>query len=32
VSSEVAVFSQLINKYFGGKPDDRTLRLLGDKH
>ena len=29
VSSQDSVFSQLINKYFDGKPDDRTLRLLG---
>jgi uncharacterized protein (DUF1810 family) len=31
VSSEVAVFSQLINKYFDGKPDDRTLQLIAKK-
>ena len=30
VSSEDSVFSQLINKYFDGKPDDRTLQLTGD--
>jgi uncharacterized protein (DUF1810 family) len=32
VSSEDSVFSQLINKYFDGKPDDRTLQLTGDVH
>ena len=32
VSSELSVFSQLINKYFDGKPDDRTLQLTGDVH
>jgi uncharacterized protein (DUF1810 family) len=25
------VCSQLINKYFDGKPDDRTLQLIGKK-
>lgn len=29
VSAEGSVFSQLINKYFDGKPDDRTLQLIG---
>ena len=29
VSSQDSVFSQLINKYFDGKPDERTLQLLG---
>jgi uncharacterized protein (DUF1810 family) len=32
VSSELSVFSQLINKYFDGKPDDRTLQLTSDVH
>ena len=32
VSSEDSVFSQLINKYFDGKPDDRTLQLTSDVH
>jgi len=32
VSSELSVFSQLINKYFDCKPDDRTLQLTGDVH
>jgi len=32
VTSEDSVFSQLINKYFDGKPDDRTLQLTGDVH
>ena len=31
VSSEDSVFSQLINKYFDGKPDDRTLQLIAKK-
>ena len=31
VSSEESVFRQLINKYFDGKPDDRTLQLIGKK-
>ena len=29
VSSQESVFRQLINKYFDGKPDERTLQLLG---
>ena len=32
VTSEDSVFSQLINKYFDGKPDDRTLQLTGEVH
>jgi len=31
VSSEDSVFNQLINKYFDGKPDDRTLQLIAKK-
>ncbi len=27
--SQQLVFRQIIDKYFGGKPDDRTLALLG---
>ncbi len=29
VSSEGSIFSRLINKYFDGKPDQRTLQLIG---
>ena len=29
VSSEGSVFSQLIDKFFDGKPDERTLQLVG---
>jgi uncharacterized protein (DUF1810 family) len=31
VSSEGSVFSQLIDKYFDGKADERTLQLIGKK-
>ena len=29
VSPHRSVFEQLLERYFGGEPDDRTLRLLG---
>ena len=29
VSSEGSVFHRVIDKYFDGQPDDRTLRLIG---
>jgi uncharacterized protein (DUF1810 family) len=29
VSSEGSVFREIIDKYFGGQPDERTLRLIG---
>ena len=31
VSSEGSVFSQLINRFFDGKADERTLQLIGKK-
>jgi uncharacterized protein (DUF1810 family) len=31
-SSEDSVFRRLIDKYFAGKHDDRTLRLIGEQH
>jgi uncharacterized protein (DUF1810 family) len=31
VSPAGSVFEQLLDRYFGGEPDDRTLRLLGQK-
>jgi uncharacterized protein (DUF1810 family) len=32
VSPEGSVFHRLIDKYFEGKHDDRTLRLIGEEH
>jgi uncharacterized protein (DUF1810 family) len=29
VSPAGSLFEQLLDRYFGGEPDDRTLRLLG---
>jgi uncharacterized protein (DUF1810 family) len=31
VSSAGSVFGQLLDRYFGGEPDDQTLRLLRDQ-
>ena len=30
VSPPDSVFTQVLDRYFGGEPDERTLRLLGD--
>ena len=32
VSPEGSVFHRLLDKYFDGRPDTRTLRLLKDPH
>jgi uncharacterized protein (DUF1810 family) len=31
VSPAGSVFEQLLDRYFGGEPDDRTLQLLGQR-
>jgi len=31
VSPAGSLFEQLLDRYFGGEPDDRTLRLLGQR-
>ena len=31
VSPAGSLFEQLLDRYFGGEPDDRTLRLLGPR-
>jgi uncharacterized protein (DUF1810 family) len=31
VSPAGSVFEQILDRYFGGKPDDKTLRLLGQR-
>jgi uncharacterized protein (DUF1810 family) len=32
VAGEGSVFSRVLDKYFEGKPDQRTIELLGDAH